>query len=185
MEGETGENESSSTTEQKIQVHAEDNEAIDAKEVKMDIKPDEEKTSKKKKKPKRVLHFRDGTMEEFSSSDEEKEEGQSQASQKQLADLKKLSWMPWAWEVTLLAGYKALAVCDYLGETFASFLGITMPKYQFEIDEYNRLQEEAKEHELTNAGWESGKQNKFILDSMEGGKERVEVHPDSTKWQRF
>lgn len=32
--------------------------------------------------------------------------------------------------------------CDYLGETLASLLGITTPKYQYAIDEYYRMKKE-------------------------------------------
>lgn len=35
-----------------------------------------------------------------------------------------------------------LSACDYVGESLANFLGITAPKYQYEIDEYNRAMEE-------------------------------------------
>jgi len=47
--------------------------------------------------------------------------------------------MPWfayqAWNM----GSKSLEVCDYLGEKLAAFFGITTPKYQYVIDEYNRM----------------------------------------------
>ena len=44
------------------------------------------------------------------------------------------------WYQTVAAGSKALELCDYVGESLASFFGITTPKYQFEINEYMRLQ---------------------------------------------
>ena len=38
----------------------------------------------------------------------------------------------------------SLKVCDYLGEHLASFFGITTPKYQYEIDEYDRMMAEVR-----------------------------------------
>jgi FAM177 family len=55
------------------------------------------------------------------------------------------------------AGSKALAVCDQVGESLAHFLGITGPKYRYEIEEAQRIQEEelaAKQaQDLEMAGW--------------------------------
>jgi len=34
--------------------------------------------------------------------------------------------------------------CDYLGEKLATFFGITTPKYEAEIEEYNRMMEKEK-----------------------------------------
>lgn len=47
--------------------------------------------------------------------------------------------MPWMWYQTTMAGTKTLQVCDYLGESLASFFGITTPKYRFEINEFYRM----------------------------------------------
>lgn len=53
--------------------------------------------------------------------------------------------------------------CDYVGEYLADMLGITSPKYQFEINEYNRMKEEEREIdravELEEGGWRSGSNN--------------------------
>lgn len=61
--------------------------------------------------------------------------------------------MPWISHVSS----KALAACDYVGETLADFLGITAPKYQYEIEEARRMQEEEKAEkkavDLEMAGW--------------------------------
>lgn len=42
---------------------------------------------------------------------------------------------------------------DYAGESLSSFFGITTPKYQLEIDEYERLKEEKRKIEEESAGW--------------------------------
>lgn len=64
-----------------------------------------------------------------------------------------MTWMPWIAHVSS----KALAACDYVGETLADFLGITAPKYQYEIEEAKRMQEEEmaekKAVDLEMAGW--------------------------------
>ena len=64
-----------------------------------------------------------------------------------------MTWVPWISHVSS----KALAACDYVGETLADFLGITAPKYQYEIDEAKRMQEEEKAQkkavDLEMAGW--------------------------------
>lgn len=49
-----------------------------------------------------------------------------------------LSWLPWFWYQSIFIGSKALAVCDYLGETLANFFGIISPKYEYEIEQYKR-----------------------------------------------
>lgn len=42
---------------------------------------------------------------------------------------------------------------DSAGETLAGFFGITTPKYQIEINEYERIKEEKKKMEEESAGW--------------------------------
>lgn len=59
----------------------------------------------------------------------------------------------------LRTGTVTLSACDYVGEALASFLGITTPKYQYELDEYRRLQKEQQKsmEELENAkSWTNG-----------------------------
>ncbi|XP_023946406.1 protein FAM177A1 isoform X2 [Bicyclus anynana] len=86
-------------------------------------------------KPKRVIHFSDGVEEDI---EEEK---------------KSLSWGPWFSYYTWKSGVTALNAVDYAGESLASFFGITTPKYQIEIDEYERLQEEKRQMDEESAGW--------------------------------
>ncbi|XP_046652022.1 protein FAM177B-like isoform X2 [Daphnia pulicaria] len=102
------------------------------------------------RKVKRYIHCSDGVYEEFSSD----EEGVYQVpAGTSLVDPKTMTWMPWFSHVSS----KALAACDYVGETLADFLGITAPKYQYEIDEAKRMQEEEKAEkravDLEMAGW--------------------------------
>lgn len=56
----------------------------------------------------------------------------------------------------LHTGHSVLAACDYVGESIAAFLGITTPKYQYEIDLCKRMQEEkvkAEKEEKEVGGW--------------------------------
>lgn len=107
------------------------------------------------KTPKKVLHFSDGTLEEYSTDDEV--DSSNKENTISTVDPKTLSWGPWIWYYTATAGTKTLEVCDSLGEHLADFFGITSPKYQYEIDEYNRImaeeEERKKRQDLEMGGW--------------------------------
>ncbi|XP_055608979.1 protein FAM177A1 [Uranotaenia lowii] len=90
--------------------------------------------------PKRVLHFSDGTMEEF--SDEEQDQVDASKADQSTVDESKMNWSDWMLHKTCKLGTSVLAGCDYVGEGLASFLGITTPKYSFEIEEFKRMQAE-------------------------------------------
>lgn len=64
-----------------------------------------------------------------------------------------MGWGPWLIYKALRTGNTTLSACDYVGEAIASFLGITTPKYQFEIEEYRRIEEERKKEANSSAGW--------------------------------
>jgi hypothetical protein len=85
-----------------------------------------------RRKPKRVIHFSDGTLEEFSDEEERPEQIKSLAPQK---EPKNMAWGEYLLYLTLSSGTKALGFCDYFGEKFAWFFGITSAKYQYAIDE--------------------------------------------------
>lgn len=61
--------------------------------------------------------------------------------------------MPWFKYKFWTAGNKTINVIDYVGETLAYILGITTPKYQLEINEYNRIQERLKKSQEETKGW--------------------------------
>lgn len=64
-----------------------------------------------------------------------------------------MTWGPWLTYQAWTAGSTALAACDYVGESLASFLGITTPKYYFELEEYKRREATKKELEEEKKGW--------------------------------
>lgn len=56
----------------------------------------------------------------------------------------------------LHAGNRVVAACDYVGEAIAAFLGITTPKYKYEIEQFKKMQEEqakALKEEKDAGGW--------------------------------
>ncbi|XP_060530844.1 protein FAM177A1 [Cylas formicarius] len=115
------------------------------------IRPDSEADKHRpyhNKTPKRVLHFSDGTLEEYSTDDEEVD-----SPHKEVVDPRTLSWGPWMVYKTWAAGETTLSVIDYIGESLASLFGITTPKYYFELEEYKRQQEQEKKIEELQKGW--------------------------------
>lgn len=51
---------------------------------------------------------------------------------------------------------RILAACDYVGEKVAAALGITTPKYEYEIEQFKKIEKErakANEEEKTVGGW--------------------------------
>lgn len=103
-----------------------------------------DETNKRKKIPRRILHFSDGTLEEY-STDEEDTTDYKKDTQLAHIDPKQMTWFPWMWYQAATTASQTLQVCDYLGESLASFFGITTPKYQYEIEEYHRIVAEEKE----------------------------------------
>ncbi|XP_054706376.1 protein FAM177A1-like [Uloborus diversus] len=121
----------------------------------------------RKKLPKRLVYFSDGVLEEYSSDEEcEVDANDTQP----LIDPKTLTWVPYFGYLVWLLGSRTLAVCDYLGEHLAWFFGITSPKFQYEIDQYEKMAKEEEELEkrvsAEMAGWKSSdtgdEQNKTI-----------------------
>ncbi|XP_032727182.1 protein FAM177A1 isoform X4 [Lontra canadensis] len=103
---------------------------------------------KKKKVPRRVIHFVSGeTMEEY-STDEDEVDGPEKKDVLPTVDPTKLTWGPYLWFYMLRAATSTLSVCDFLGEKIASVLGISTPKYQYAIDEYYRLKKEFSDEEI-------------------------------------
>nr|XP_002735602.2 PREDICTED: protein FAM177A1-like [Saccoglossus kowalevskii] len=133
---------------------------------------------RKKKVPRRVIHFSDGVIEEYSTDEEEEEEKED----KPLIDPSTLTWGPYLWYYTVAASFGALGACEYLGEKLAWFFGITSPKYQYAIDEYYRnLREEKEEAEQAKRDWEEEQGNIIAkLSQVEGGDAVVDDEIDIT-----
>ncbi|KAJ8919491.1 hypothetical protein NQ315_002112 [Exocentrus adspersus] len=103
----------------------------------------------KVKTPKRVLHFCDGVLEEYSSDEEEAEALKEQA----VVDPSTLQWGPWFWYKAWTAGASTLSVVDSIGEYLASLFGITTPRYYFELEEYKRREKEKQQEQEQAQGW--------------------------------
>ncbi|KAM4712978.1 protein FAM177A1-like isoform 2-T2 [Anableps anableps] len=106
------------------------------------------RTEPREKVPRRIIHFSSGeTMEEYSTDEEEAED--PEAERKDLlsppVDASKMTWGPYFWFHMWRAATSTISACDYLGERMASLFGITSAKYQYAIDEYNRIKKEKEE----------------------------------------
>jgi hypothetical protein len=99
------------------------------------------------KKPSHLIYCSDGAVEVF---DEEPEELPDESSIGTMAH----NYLP---TPVYNAGSKLVAAADYAGEKLAYFFGITSPKYEYEIAEFNRLKEEEeqriKAQDAEYAGW--------------------------------
>lgn len=104
----------------------------------------------KLKEPKRILHFSDGTLEEYSTDEETEQVDHSSTNTEVPTD-----WIPWLWYATTTTGYKTLEICDSVGEYLANFFGITSSKYHAEI-EYYKESLKAKENENLSCSTEMG-----------------------------
>ncbi|XP_071445186.1 protein FAM177A1 isoform X2 [Hetaerina americana] len=115
-------------------------------------------------KTRRILHFCDGTLEECNAVSDE-QDGSSALT----VDPSTLSWGPWILSQAANAGSKTLQVVDYVGESLANFFGITTPKYQYEIDEYEVMcaeeEEEKKVEDLEMGGWTEGSSKTTVTES--------------------
>ncbi|KAF5302833.1 hypothetical protein FQA39_LY02013 [Lamprigera yunnana] len=103
--------------------------------------------------PKRIIHFSDGVVEEYSDDDVQSITSIGQTHNADVVDARQLTWTSWFMYKAWSAGRVALAACDYMGEGLAHFFGITTPKYWAEIEEYNRNEAEKKEREQQAEGW--------------------------------
>ena len=85
-------------------------------------------------------------------------------------DPKTLAWVPWALYLAWMAGTSTLAVCESIGERLAWWLGITSPKYYYEIQEAKRMLKEEEERKKNTdaemAGW-VGDGKEGIVESQE------------------
>uniref|UniRef100_A0A3Q2FSY1 Family with sequence similarity 177 member A1 n=1 Tax=Cyprinodon variegatus TaxID=28743 RepID=A0A3Q2FSY1_CYPVA len=121
------------------------------------------RTEPREKVPRRIIHFSSGeTMEEYSTDEEEPEDPEEEK--------KDLLSPPDRWLFYV-------AACDYLGERMASLFGITSAKYQYAIDEYNRIKKEKEEEKEENRLSEEAERTFNQLQSQEGKNEPI-TSPD-------
>ncbi|KAF2351170.1 FAM177 family [Trinorchestia longiramus] len=126
--------------------------------------------SEEQRPPRRVLYFSDGTLEEYSTDEEDEEADAGVSSNAQLISSSDLSWASWFGYQVSSTGSKALAACDYVGENLAYYLGITSPKYQYELEEHQRaLKEEEEEKRQASAammGWKTDGDGSYGTSSL-------------------
>ena len=126
------------------------------------VSPSDKATSKTKV-PRRIIHCSDGVVEEFSTDDEDDEDendtlhDESAPPATTVVNPQRLSWLPWVVHYTVFAGKGIFKYCDHYGEKIAWFLGITSPRYYYEIEDFKRTQEEeeeeARKNKLETVGW--------------------------------
>ena len=128
----------------------------------------DDSSNKKKKVPKRILHFSDGVLEEYSTDEEEREEAEKE--QSQTVATSEMSWAPWLLYLAWVSATSTLRAADSLGEKLAWWLGITSPKYYYEIQEAKRMikeeEERKKNMDAEMAGW-VGEGKEGIVESQE------------------
>ena len=143
-------------------------------------------SKKKKKVPKRILHFSDGILEEYSTDEEEREEARKQEEaekeQSQAVVTSEMSWAPWLLYLAWLSASSTLRAADSLGEKLAWWLGITSPKYYYEIQEAKRMLKEEEERkknmDAEMAGW-VGDGKEGIVESQEAVRSKERGVEDS------
>ena len=137
-------------------------------------------SKKKKKVPKRILHFSDGILEEYSTDEEEREENRKQEAEKEASQAvvktSEMSWVPWFIYLAWVSATSTLQAADSLGEKLAWWLGITSPKYYYEIQEAKRMlkeeEEKKKSQDAEMAGW-VGDSKEGIVESQEAVRSKV------------
>ena len=146
----------------------------------------DDSSKKKKKVPKRILHFSDGILEEYSTDEEEREEARKQEEaekeQSQAVVTSEMSWAPWLLYLAWLSASSTLRAADSLGEKLAWWLGITSPKYYYEIQEAKRMLKEEEERkknmDAEMAGW-VGDGKEGIVESQEAVRSKERGVEDS------
>ena len=140
----------------------------------------DDSSKKKKKVPKRILHFSDGVLEEYSTDEEEREEAEKE--QSQTVATSEMSWAPWLLYLAWLSATSTLRAADSLGEKLAWWLGITSPKYYYEIQEAKRMikeeEERKKNMDAEMAGW-VGDGKEGIVESQEAVRSKERGAEDS------
>ncbi|KAJ8933488.1 hypothetical protein NQ318_016868 [Aromia moschata] len=96
-----------------------------------------EGASVKVKTPKRVLHFSDGVLEEYSTDEEEAT----------------LTWGPWVLVQGVGCRFFNLDCDRHYWRIFGIIFGITTPRYYFELEEYKKREEDQKKRQEAEQGW--------------------------------
>jgi len=112
----------------------------------------------KVKIPRVRLHCSDGIYEEYSTDEEDEEK----IEQLPLVDPTTLTWIPYFWHYGKVAAISTLSACDFMGEKFAYFFGITSPKYEYIMEDAKR----AKEDEEVESKAEREAEKEFVMETL-------------------
>jgi len=139
-------------------------------------------TDEKKKVPRKILHFSDGVLEEYSTEEEEEIE---ESDGKEVVDPRSLTWAPWLYWRAWSAGGNVVSVLDTVGEKLAWWMGITSPKYYYEIQEAIRMKEEEekrrKEEDAEMSGWQEQSDSNPARSEQPSPKETASTQPLAEK----
>ncbi|XP_055716734.1 uncharacterized protein LOC129810347 [Phlebotomus papatasi] len=111
------------------------------------------------KKPKRVLHFSDGILEEFSDTEDEVDQNKNKVLDVLSVDESQMDWPTWMIHKAARTKDTVVSGCEYVGEALASFLGITTSKFDLEYEEYKRREEEKAREDRESQGWQTNENN--------------------------
>ncbi|KAE8600429.1 hypothetical protein XENTR_v10013246 [Xenopus tropicalis] len=83
-------------------------------------------------------------MEEYSTEEEEEEEEEERIDFRSVDTVRPTSWGDLLCALFCANAHSCVCIsaCDFLGGRLATLFGLTVPKYQYAIDEYDRRQEE-------------------------------------------
>jgi len=81
-------------------------------------------------------------------------------------DPKTMSWPVWMKHYSHKGTGKVMNGLEYTGETLAYYLGITTPKYQHEIDEYNRMVSKRASEDTERKAWVSSPSSSIVIDEQ-------------------
>uniref|UniRef100_A0A673TQV1 Family with sequence similarity 177 member B n=1 Tax=Suricata suricatta TaxID=37032 RepID=A0A673TQV1_SURSU len=102
-----------------------------------------EKSRSSKRTTPKIIHFVDGDIMEEYSTEEEEEEQKTNSTH----EPSKLSWHSYLWFWAGQIASTSFSTCEYLGGRFATFFGLTQPKYQYVLNEYHRTQNKESDKE--------------------------------------
>ncbi|VDL99841.1 unnamed protein product [Schistocephalus solidus] len=97
------------------------------------------------KQPKRVIHCSDGTISEYSNDDE----ADGPTAEVKPVNTQVLTWPSWLWQQMKNASEMVRTASDWMGEKCASLMGVTEPKFDLYLREYEFLKKQ-EEEELAN-----------------------------------
>ncbi|XP_004482137.1 protein FAM177B [Dasypus novemcinctus] len=112
---------------------------------------EQEKNGPSKRTPKRIIYFVDGDFMEEDSTEEE-EEGKEEQRTESTLNASRPSWGAYLWSWAGRIASTSFSTCEFLGGRLAVFFGLNQPKYQYVLNEYERMQNKKRDKEKEESG---------------------------------